>query len=344
MAANTLPPPLDIGDIAPRFTLPRADGGGDFDSQTDTIAGKPMALAIGRDSDTAPVRDVLAQAETLAALGALGVAMVRNRPFSGDVGGNAAMAGAVIDEAGQASQFFAGGTGPATVVIGRNGHVIALLRDAPETQIARAIKLIQAMAADAAPSLAQRQAPVLFVPDVFTLEDCKRLITVYNLDGNEFVEPGHGAQKRTSDYKMRIPEYGRKDRIDHWVMNAKTQALINDRLQRRLFPEIQKAFNYRITRHESYRIGCYEGERGGELHGHRDNVQPNVAHRRFACSINLNAENFAGGELAFPEFGGQRFSPRTGEAAVFSSSLLHEPLHVTKGRRLVLLAFLFGDT
>ncbi|MGZ0190128.1 MAG: 2OG-Fe(II) oxygenase, partial [Alphaproteobacteria bacterium] len=67
-------------------------------------------------------------------------------------------------------------------------------------------------------------------------------------------------------------------------------------------------------------------------------------YRRFACSINLNAEDFEGGELAFPEFGGHRFSPRTGEAVVFSSSLLHEPLHVTKGRRLVLLAFLFGET
>lgn len=80
------------------------------------------------------------------------------------------------------------------------------------------------------------------------------------------------------------------------------------------------------------------------MHGHRDNTEPNVAHRRFACSINLNAEDFEGGELAFPEFGDQRFSPRTGEAIVFSSSILHEPLHVTSGRRLVLLAFLFGDS
>jgi predicted 2-oxoglutarate/Fe(II)-dependent dioxygenase YbiX len=194
------------------------------------------------------------------------------------------------------------------------------------------------------PKPAERQAPVLIVPNVFTPEDCKRLITVYNMDGNVFVEPGHGVQNQKTDYKMRIPEYGRKDRIDHWVVNPKTQALINDRLQRRLFPEIQKAFHYRVTRHERYRIGSYEGERGGELHGHRDNVQPNVAHRRFACSINLNAEDFSGGELAFPEFGAHRFSPATGEAVVFSSSLLHEPLHVTEGRRLVLLAFLFGET
>jgi hypothetical protein len=90
------------------------------------------------------------------------------------------------------------------------------------------------------------------------------------------------------------------------------------------------------------RIGCYQGERGGKLHGHRDNAEP-TPYRRFAMSMNLNAEEFKGGELRFPEFGDQRYRPENGEAFVFSSSLLHEALHVTSGRRLVLLAFLFGD-
>ena len=33
----------------------------------------------------------------------------------------------------------------------------------------------------------------------------------------------------------------------------------------------------------------------------------------------------------------------TGEAIVFSSSILHEVMHVSAGRRYVLLAFLYGD-
>jgi predicted 2-oxoglutarate/Fe(II)-dependent dioxygenase YbiX len=45
--------------------------------------------------------------------------------------------------------------------------------------------------------------------------------------------------------------------------------------------------------------------------------------------------------LRFPEYGDQRYRPGTGSAIVFSSSLLHEALHVTSGRRFVLLAFLF---
>lgn len=332
--APQAPPPLEIGDIAPRFTLPRKNGEDPFDSQADTVAGKPMILAIAPDAATAPASHLLPSADDIQAAGAHAIAMTRR-------GGAPA---ALIDEGGQASAFFAGGKAAGTVVIGRNGHVLALFRDEPETQISRALSLVQALAVEAQPKPAERQAPVLIVPNVLTPADCKRLMTVYNMDGNVFVEPGHGVQNQKSDYKMRIPEYGRKDRIDHWVVNQKTQALINDRLQRRLFPEIYKAFHYRITRHERYRIGCYEGKRGGELHGHRDNVQPNVAHRRFACSINLNAEDFEGGALSFPEFGAHRFSPATGEAVVFSSSLLHEPLHVIKGRRLVLLAFLFGET
>ena len=99
------------------------------------------------------------------------------------------------------------------------------------------------------------------------------------------------------------------------------------------FAPYAKSFQYRITRWERLRIGCHQGERGGTLHGHRDNVEP-TPYRRFAMSINLNLEQFAAD---------QRYRPENGTAIVFSSSLLHEALHVTAGQRLVLLAFLFGD-
>ncbi len=185
--------------------------------------------------------------------------------------------------------------------------------------------------------------PIVIVPDVLSRADCQRLIALYTMTGQRFVEPGHNVQDMTTDYKMRIPDYGRKDRIDHWMVAAEPNALVDARLKARLFPEIKKAFQYNITRRERYRIGCYEGERGGEAHGHRDNTAPIVAHRRFACSVNLNSEEFEGGGLRFPEYGEQRYRPETGAGIVFSSSILHEALHVTAGRRFVLLAFLYGD-
>ena len=186
--------------------------------------------------------------------------------------------------------------------------------------------------------------PALVVPDVLSREDCAWLMEVFATEGTEFVEPGHMAlEGRTADVKMRIPEYGRGDRIDHWVIDRDTQAFIDDRLSRRLFPEIAKAFQYRITKHERYRIACYEGERGGEAHGHRDNSEAMVAYRRFAVTINLNAEAYDGAELRFPEFSEQLYKPATGSAIVFSCSLLHEVMHMRAGRRFALLAFLFGD-
>ena len=48
------------------------------------------------------------------------------------------------------------------------------------------------------------------------------------------------------------------------------------------------------------------------------------------------------GALRFPEYGAQRYRAETGSALVFSSSLLHEVLEVTSGRRYVLLSHLYG--
>src|SRR5271170_6349159 len=119
---------------------------------------------------------------------------------------------------------------------------------------------------------------------------------------------------------MHIPEHRRRDRIDHWIVEEDTKEFIRHRLERRLFPEIAKAFHYSITAWERMRIGCYQGDRGGQLHGHRDNVEP-TPYRRFAMSMNLNVEEFTGGELRFPEFGDQRYRPENGAAFALSCSL-----------------------
>ena len=62
-----------------------------------------------------------------------------------------------------------------------------------------------------------------------------------------------------------------------------------------------------------------------------------------AVTINLNAEDYEGGDLAFPEFGALTYRPATGDAVVFSCSLLHEALPVTRGRRYAFLPFLYDE-
>jgi len=81
----------------------------------------------------------------------------------------------------------------------------------------------------------------------------------------------------------------------------------------------------------------------GKDHPHRDNESFATQHRRFAVSINLNAEEFEGGDLRFPEFGPQTYQPPTGGAVVFSCSLLHEATPVTRGTRYATLPFLFDE-
>jgi hypothetical protein len=250
----------------------------------------------------------------------------------------------LLDQEGSVFRAFGANhsDGPTTVVVRPNNHVMAILRSAPTAQVAEALAQVERLAVEGQALLMPQHPPVLLVPDVLSANECRDLVGVYRNRGQTIMPPGLGIDYIGTDYKMRIPEYGRGDRIDHWIVDQDTTTMLRRRIEQRLLPEIAKAFQYRVTRWERLRIGCYEGERGGELHGHRDNVDP-TPYRRFAMSINLNVEDFEGGELRFPEFGDQRYRPANGTAIVFSSSLLHEALHVTAGCRLVVLGFLFGD-
>ena len=213
-----------------------------------------------------------------------------------------------------------------------------------EAAIKASVDMIENCKNELEGSLPRAHPPVLLVPNVLNQKDCFNLINIFETRGSDFVEPGHmQLGNRKTDCKMRIPDQGRQDRVDHWVVETDTQNFISNRLQKRLFPEIKRAFNYEITRHERYRIARYEGVRGGEKVGHRDNNEPSVAHRRFAVTINLNSEWYEGAELKFPEFSPKLYKPKTGSAIVFSCSLLHEVVEMRSGSRFALLGFLFGE-
>ncbi|MDQ7247327.1 2OG-Fe(II) oxygenase [Dongia sedimenti] len=324
--------PLEAGDIAPAFRL-AATSGESIDPASDLVAGKPLLLLFWGGG---------ALPQGLEALVGQVKATDGRAVLATGLGETAALDGfeSAADAEGTVGALFGASGESRLVLIAPNRHVAYIGGDAAAAQAALA-----RIAATRAAVTMTSHPPVLIVPDVLSRAECQKLINIFAMQGQTFVEPGHGTlPPGNADYKQKIPEYGRKDRIDHWIRQPETNAFIDDRLNRRLIPEIQKSFQYKITRREAYRIGCYEGERGGELHGHRDNTKPMVAHRRFACSINLNTEQFEGGELRYPEFGNQLYRPETGAAITFSCSLLHEPMHVTKGRRFVLLAFLYGET
>jgi len=181
-------------------------------------------------------------------------------------------------------------------------------------------------------------APVLIVPRILEPALCRRLIDFYRESGGT----PSGVMREIGGRVVGVLDAfkRRRDAI------IEDQAMIDELRQRisvRLRPEIEKAFQFTATRIERYIVACYDASDGGYFRPHRDNTNGGTAHRKFAVSINLNAEEFEGGDLRFPEFGPQTYRPPTGGAVVFSCSLLHEATSVTKGTRYAFLPFLFDE-
>lgn len=119
--------------------------------------------------------------------------------------------------------------------------------------------------------------------------------------------------------------------------------LCHNAITRRILPEVRRAFQFEASRIERNLVACYDSSVGGHFNRHRDNTTKGTAHRRFAMSLNLNTEDFEGGELVFPEFGPTKFRPETGGACVFSCSLMHEAHPVRRGQRYVFVPFFYDE-
>ncbi len=182
-------------------------------------------------------------------------------------------------------------------------------------------------------------APVLVVPRVFEPEFCRHLIGLYEKHGGQ----PSGFMREVNGKTVAVHDPNHKRRADYTIEDEAVKAAARARIVRRLLPEIEKAFQFRATRMERYIVACYDAAEQGHFAAHRDNTTKGTAHRKFAVTLNLNAEEFEGGELRFPEFGSRSYRAPTGGAVVFSCSLLHEALPVTKGRRYVFLPFLYDE-
>lgn len=181
-------------------------------------------------------------------------------------------------------------------------------------------------------------APVLVVPRVLEPELCARLIDTYDATGGR----PSGVMREIDGRTVGVLD-DFKSRRDVIVQEQELRVLLRTRIAQRLLPQVIKAFAYNVTRIERYMVACYDAQEGGYFRAHRDNTTRGTAHRRFACSINLNAEDFDGGDLRFPEFGSRTYRPPTGGAVVFSCSLLHEATPVTRGRRYAFLPFFYDE-
>lgn len=181
-------------------------------------------------------------------------------------------------------------------------------------------------------------APVLVTPRIFEPGFCERLIDLYRETGGE----PSGFMREVDGVTTLMRDDQHKRRSDVLVEDDALQKQVVARLTRRLIPQIRKAFNFEPTRIERYLVARYDAETGGFFRPHRDNTTKGTAHRRFAVSINLNAD-YEGGDLRFPEYGARTYRPPPGGACVFSCSILHEATPVTRGERFAFLPFLYDE-
>ncbi len=182
-------------------------------------------------------------------------------------------------------------------------------------------------------------APVLILPRVFEPAFCERLIAAYQADGGE----ASGFMREVDGKTVAVHDPSHKRRRDHNLDDEDLRNAARARILRRLTPEVEKAFQFRATRMERYLVACYDEADQGFFRAHRDNTTKGTAHRRFAVTINLNADDYEGGDLSFPEFGDRAYRAPTGGAVVFSCSLLHAAAPVTRGRRYAFLPFLYDE-
>jgi len=215
-------------------------------------------------------------------------------------------------------------------------RVYARLEPADGSLIDRALSAVEEIGPptsfDAPP-----HAPILVVPNALSPDECRMLIDYF-----ESHDKDEGGTWRSVDGKMvNTPNYGMKRRMDHVVNEPEMQARLLRMLGRRVIPEIAVAFQCKIAHAEEFKLVRYDAETGGYFRPHRDNTLAATAHRQFAMTLNLNSEEYDGGELTFPEFGGATYKPGSGAAVVFSCSLMHEAHPVTRGSRYVLLSFFF---
>ncbi|MFT5351967.1 MAG: putative 2-oxoglutarate/Fe(II)-dependent dioxygenase YbiX/peroxiredoxin [Planctomycetota bacterium] len=182
-------------------------------------------------------------------------------------------------------------------------------------------------------------APVLVLPRVVSRAYCKALIEMYEKGQPEisgFMNEVNGKTVRNFDGSF-------KRRTDVTIKDKILVDELRSAILTKIAPAIHKAYQFEVSQVERYIVARYDAEEGGFFRAHRDNTTLGTAHRRFAVTINLNTEDYDGGDLRFPEYGMRTYKAPTGGAVVFSCALLHEARPVTRGTRYATLPFLYDD-
>jgi len=183
-------------------------------------------------------------------------------------------------------------------------------------------------------------APVLILPNLLPPAICRELIEYFERSPNF---EGRMASTGAGNAAVNRLDRTRKSRRDLVIDDDdRVWGWLREAVFLRCRAEIKRAFQADITCCDRLALARYDAG-AGWFGRHRDNVSEQVAFREFAISINLNAGEYDGGCLSFPEYNDHLYRPQTGAGIIFSASILHEATPVTRASRYVLLTFFHGD-
>ncbi|ATE66590.1 2OG-Fe(II) oxygenase family protein [Rhizorhabdus dicambivorans] len=332
------------GDIAPWFAAPVLGNSPDFHFETQ--AGRYLALlflgSAGSEAGAVAARQLIARRSLFdddrarffgvtrdpgdVAAGRVATLLPGIRWFLDYDGSVARRYGAIDAEGGQTDFWLL---------------VDPMLRVLARAPIGEGDALLARLADELSAPRDEGHAPVLIVPGVFEPALCRHLVGLYESRGGR----PSGFMREVDGKTIGMVDDRTKRRADLSIDDEALREQIRIRLRRRLVPLIERFLNFRVTRVERYIVACYDSANGagGFFAAHRDNTTAGTAHRRFACTINLNADGFEGGDLVFPEFGSRRYRAPTGGAVIFGCGMLHEALPVTRGTRYADLPFLYDE-
>lgn len=325
------------GDPLPPFRLP---GTSNPNFVVDTAAGRYIALGVLSTADDDAVRQGIELIEANRRLfndeHACVFGIVPDRPewrerCQDQIPGLRWL----FDTEGHAAELLDAGDQPTWLLVDPNLYV--LRRTGPD-HAASLLANVAKLPPPHAHTGTETFAPVLLIPRIFEADFCQELIAHYDSVGGE----PSGFMREVDGVTRLMNDVSHKRRSDVILPVGPLADNARVRIVRRLAPQIRKAFQFHATRMERYLVACYDSGTGGYFRPHRDNTTKGTAHRRFAVSINLNAD-YDGGELRFPEYGPRTYKPPVGGAVVFSCSLLHEATAVTRGKRYAFLPFLYDD-
>ncbi len=351
-ALSTPAAALEIGDAAPPFVLTDHAGAARA-LYGDAVAGHAVLLAFlsrAEGPEATALLDALHAAFDLAAnnatrvfaiLPAAGPALAASH---GKLGLSFPL---LADPQLQAARGYGLQQGGPSVLIVIDHNLRVALIDAvtdPAAAVAAARDCVARLAARRHERSVQTHAPVLVLPRVLSPRECAELIEVWHRPVKLWHSDGFrstGYEHETGDFKIRIDTYGKTDQFV--VRDPKLLDHLDARVMGRVIPQISKAFQQEVGYREDFRIACYDSSEGGSLPAHRDNPTALTRHRVFTVSIHLNAGDYEGGGLRFPEYGAQIYDVEPGTAVVWSCALLHEVDAVTRGRRFILGTHFFND-